>query len=66
MTKSITIRHTKTASHLWKSITQSNVITQELKTVEKPNIFDIEPVTIVHWKTVTKLWTLIEKPNIIA
>ena len=31
---------------IFKSITQSNIFTQELETIEKPNIFDIELVTI--------------------
>ena len=31
---------------IFKSITQSNIFTQELETIEKTNIFDIELVTI--------------------
>ena len=38
--KSVTVRHSKTAFNLLKPITQSKIITEELETVEKPNIFD--------------------------
>ena len=36
-------------------IKQSKTITQELETVEKPHIFDIDPVIIEHPKSVIKL-----------
>lgn len=38
-----------------KPIKQLKAITQELKTVEKSNIFDNESVSIEHPKTVSKL-----------
>ena len=38
----VAVRHPKAAFILLKPITQSNKITQELKTVKKPNIFNIE------------------------
>lgn len=43
--RSVTVRHPKTASKQLKPITQSKVITQELKSLEKANIFDIKSVT---------------------
>ena len=36
------------SSNLFEPISQSNIITQVLKTVEKPNILEIESVTIEH------------------
>ena len=45
-----------------KPLKKSIFITQELETVEKSNILDIESVTIEHPKTVTKL----SKPKIIT
>ena len=45
---------------------QSNVITQELQTVEKPNIFEIKSVTIEHLTIVTKLSKPIKQQNIIT
>ena len=45
---------------------KSNIITQEVETVEKPNVFDIESVTIEHWKTVTKLSKPTKQPKIIT
>ena len=56
--KSVTVRHVKTASNLWKPRTPSKIITQELETVEKTNIHDIELVIIKHPKAVTKLYKL--------
>ena len=49
-TKSVAVKHPKTASNSLKYIEKSNIITQELETVEKPNIFDIELVNIEHKK----------------
>ena len=46
VTKSVAIKHPKTSSNLLKSIEQSNIITQELKTIEKTNTFHIQSVTI--------------------
>ena len=46
VTKSVAIKHPKTSSNLSKSIEQSNIITQELKTIEKTNTFHIQSVTI--------------------
>ena len=46
VTKSVAVKHPKTSSNLSKSIEQSNIITQELKTIEKTNTFHIESVTI--------------------
>ena len=51
--KSVTVWLLKTVSNLLNPITQSNIITQELETAEKPNILDIESVTIEHPKAVT-------------
>ena len=63
--KSVTLRHPKAASILLKPVTQSNIITQELETVEKPNIHNIESVTIEHQKTVTKSIKSIKQPKVI-
>ena len=46
VTKSVAVKHPKTSSNLSKSIDQSNIITQELETIEKTNTFRIESVTI--------------------
>ena len=46
VTKSVAVKHPKTSSNLSKSIEQSNIITQELKTIEKTNTFHIQSVTI--------------------
>ena len=35
------VKHPKNYSNLSKSIEQSNIITQELETIEKANIFDV-------------------------
>ena len=43
--RSVTAMHPKTASKQLKLITQSKVITQELKNREKASIFDIKSVT---------------------
>ena len=45
---------------------QSNIITQELKTVERPNIFDIKLITTEHPKTTIKLSKSINQPKIIT
>ena len=50
MTKSVAVKHPKTSSNLSKSIEQSNIITQELETIEKANTFRIESVTIQNLK----------------
>lgn len=39
--KSVNVRHLQTTSNLLKPITQWNVISQKLKAIEKPGIFDI-------------------------
>ena len=39
--KSVNVRHLQTTSNLSKPITQWNVISQKLKAIEKPGIFDI-------------------------
>ena len=64
--KSVTIRDTKTTSNFLKPRIQSNIITQEVETVENPNVFDTESVTIEHWKTVTKLSKPTKQPKIIT
>ena len=46
VTKSVAVKHPKTSSNLSKSIEQSNIITQELETIEKTSTFRIESVTI--------------------
>ena len=38
----VIVRHPEFTSNLLKPIRESNIITQELETVEKSNIFDIE------------------------
>ena len=43
--RSVTVMHPKTASKQLKLRTQSKVITQELKNLEKASIFDIKLVT---------------------
>ena len=50
VTKSVAVKHPKTSSNLSKSIEQSNIITQELETIEKTNTFWIESVTIQNLK----------------
>ena len=52
--KSVTVKHPKTDSNLWKPIEQSNIITQELETVKKKNIFDINQLLWNIQKTATK------------
>ena len=42
--KFVTVRHHKMAFYSLKPITQSKIITQELKTVEKSIIFDVKSV----------------------
>ena len=44
---------------------QSSIITEEVETVEKPNIFDIESVTIEHSKAATKFSRPIKNSKII-
>ena len=51
---SVAVKHPKSASNLLKPAEQSNIITQQIKNVEKPNIFDIEPGFTEHIKTATK------------
>ena len=50
----------KTSNSL-ESIEQSNIITQELKIVEKSSIFDAELVTIENLNIATKLSKSIKK-----
>ena len=49
-----------------KTIKQSNIITQELKTVEKLNIFDIKSITAEHLKTAITLSKSPNEPKIIT
>ena len=49
-----------------KPIKQSNIITTELETVEKRNIFNIKSDTIEHPKTASKLSNPIKQPNVIT
>ena len=53
--KSVPVKHSKTAFNSLKPIEQLKIITQELKSVEKENIFCIESVNIERPKTATKL-----------
>ena len=62
--KSVTVRHCKTDCNLIKFITQPNIITKELETVEKPEFLTL--VTIEHPKTVTKLSKPINQLKIIT
>ena len=54
----------KTSNSL-ESIERSNIITQELKIVEKSSIFDAELVTIENLNIATKLSKSIKKSKII-
>ena len=47
--KSVTVKHPKTDSNLWKPIEQSNIITQELETVKKKHFWH-KSVTMEHPK----------------
>ena len=49
-----------------KPITQSNINTQELESLEKPNILDIESNTMQQPKSVTKLLKPMKQPKIIT
>lgn len=53
--KSVTVR----PFNLLKTITQSKIITQQLKTIWKSNFFDIDLVTAEHPKSVTNISKLI-------
>lgn len=64
--KSVTVRHYETASDLLKPIKQSKIITRELETTGKRNIFSIESITVEHPKTVTKLPKPIKHPSTIT
>ena len=48
--KSVPLRQPKTTSNVLKPITESNIISQERKILEKTNIFDVETITIEHPK----------------
>ena len=45
-----------------KRTKQLNIVTRELETVGKPNIFDIKSVTIEHPKTFAELSKRIKQP----
>ena len=64
--KSVPAKHPKTASNSLKPVEKSNIITQEIKTVEKPNILNIESVNIEHPKTPTKLSKSIKQTKVIT
>ena len=64
--KSVAVKHPKTASDFLKPIEQSNIITHDLETVKKTDIFDIELATIEHQKTSNKLSRFIKKSKIIT
>ena len=61
--KTAFVKYPKTASNLLNLI-QSNIITQELETADKPNI-DIESVTTEYPKTGTRSSKSIKKPKTI-
>ena len=61
--KSVTVRHYETASDLLKPIKQSKIITRELETTGKGNIFSMESITVEHPKTVAKSPNPIKHPS---
>ena len=64
--KTVKNRNKSYTKFVLKSIKQSNIITQKLKTVEKPNTFYIEPVTTEHARTAKKLLKSKETSKIIT